>query len=71
MIPRLKRLWQLSGPQPLPAMAQDARLHYQQLQALDHKADKIMEWMGVLLRAELNRHELQQEEVAPARRALR
>jgi hypothetical protein len=57
-VQRLKRRWQLSGPQqPLPTTALDAGQLHRELQALHQKAEKIMEWMGILLRAEINGHE--------------
>jgi hypothetical protein len=71
LIQRSKRLWQLSGT-PL-ASAENLQQVLQCLQSQDEKLNKIMEWMGVLLRAELNRYERQQEEpihVEPARRSL-
>lgn len=68
MIARIKRLWALSALSP--ATMEDVGAILLQLDAIEAKSDKIIEWMSVLLKAELARHETL-EIIPPPRRSLR
>jgi hypothetical protein len=68
MFRRLKTLWHLSDH---PATEEHVAALFDKLSALENKTDKVMEWMSVLLRAELQRREREEENESAVSRSLR